>query len=130
MLQGQYHQRAPVHARRAAAPVATVDAEVRTSIPTDQQGQFESFALTAAAIKALELVITVDTSVAHLAGALGVPTWLLLSWDPDFRWGLKGSKTIWYQNMRIFRQPAFRDWGSVIDTVTAELERYPWRSET
>ena len=98
--------------------------------PLDQQGQFESFAMTAAAIKALELVITVDTSIAHLAGGLGVPTWLLLSFDPDFRWGLKGSKTIWYQNMRIFRQPAFRDWGSVIDTVTAELERYPWRSET
>ena len=72
--------------------------------PLDQGGQFDSFAMTAAAIKALELVITVDTSIAHLAGALGVPTWLLLSWDPDFRWGLEGSKTVWYQNMRIFRQ--------------------------
>ena len=97
--------------------------------PLDQSGQFDSFAMTAAAIKALELVITVDTSIAHLAGALGVPTWLLLSWDPDFRWGLEGSKTVWYQNMRIFRQPKFRDWQSVIDTVTDELERYPWRDK-
>jgi FkbM family methyltransferase len=99
--------------------------------PLDQQGQFESFAMTAAAIKALDLVITVDTSIVHLAGALGVPTWLLLSWDPDFRWGLKGRKTIWYPNVRIFRQPAFRDWKSVIDEVMAELERFPWpdRSE-
>ena len=56
--------------------------------PLDQQGQFEIFAMTAAAIKALDLVITVDTAIAHLAGALGVPTWLLLSFDPDFRWGL------------------------------------------
>jgi len=94
--------------------------------PLDQQGQFDSFAMTAAAIKALDLIITVDTSIAHLAGALGVPTWLLLSWDPDFRWGLKGSQTIWYPNVRIFRQPRFRDWQSVINTVMVELERFPW----
>lgn len=91
--------------------------------PLDQQGQFESFAMTAAAIKALDLVITVDTSIAHLAGALGVPTWLLLSFDPDFRWGLKGDRTIWYPSMRIFRQPKFRDWQSVIDEVMAALEQ-------
>jgi FkbM family methyltransferase len=95
--------------------------------PLDQQGQFDSFAMTAAAIKALELVITVDTSIAHLAGALGVPTWLLLSFDPDFRWGREDSKTVWYQNVRIFRQPKFRDWQSVIDQVTASLEHFPWR---
>jgi FkbM family methyltransferase len=87
--------------------------------PLDQV--LESFAMTAAAIKALDLVITVDTSVAHLAGALGVPTWLLLSYDPDFRWGLTGDRTIWYDSMRIFRQPKFRDWQSVIDEVMAAL---------
>jgi FkbM family methyltransferase len=90
--------------------------------PLDQQGQFDSFATTAAAVKALDLVITVDTSIAHLAGALGKPTWLLLSYDPDFRWGLKGDRTIWYPSVRIFRQPRFRDWGSVIDEVMAALE--------
>ena len=91
--------------------------------PLEQTGQFELFAMTAAAIKALDLVITVDTSIAHLAGALGVPTWLLLSFDPDFRWGLQGSSTIWYPSLRIFRQPKFRDWQSVIDEVMAELEK-------
>ena len=90
--------------------------------PLGQQGQFESFAMTAAAIKALDLVITIDTSVAHLAGALGVPTWLLLSYDPDFRWGLKGDRTIWYDSVSIFRQPKFRDWQSVVDEVMAALE--------
>lgn len=83
---------------------------------------FESFAMTAAAIMALDLVITVDTSVAHLAGALGKETWLLLSYDPDFRWGLKGDRTIWYPTIRIFRQPKFRDWQSVIDEVSVVLE--------
>ena len=94
--------------------------------PLDQAGQFESFAMTAAAITALDLVITVDTSIAHLAGALGVPTWLLLSFDPDFRWGLESERTIWYPSIRIFRQPKFRDWASVINEVMAALE---WRSE-
>jgi FkbM family methyltransferase len=86
-----------------------------------QDGQFESFADTAAAIASLDLVITVDTSVAHLAGAMGKPVWLLLSFDPDWRWGLKGSETIWYPSMRIFRQPRFRDWTSVIAEVEAHL---------
>ena len=91
--------------------------------PLDQVGQFELFMMTAAAIKALDLVITVDTAIAHLAGALGVPTWLLLSYDPDFRWGLKGDRTIWYPTVRIFRQREFRDWASVIEEVMAALEK-------
>jgi FkbM family methyltransferase len=89
----------------------------------ESSGQFESFATTAAAIMALDLVITVDTSVAHLAGALGKPVWLMLSWDPDWRWGLKGETTIWYPQMRIFRQPKFRDWQSVIDNISGELDK-------
>jgi FkbM family methyltransferase len=92
--------------------------------PLDQNGQFESFMMTAAAITALHLVITVDTSIAHLAGALGVPTWLMLSYDPDFRWGLKDNFTIWYDSVRIFRQPKFRDWQSVVDEVMAALETW------
>jgi len=85
-------------------------------------GQFESFADTAAAITQLDLVITVDTSIAHLSGALGVPTWLMLSFDPDWRWGLKDETTIWYDSVRIFRQPRFRDWDSVIAKIEAELK--------
>lgn len=89
----------------------------------NDDGQFESYAATAAAISALDLVITVDTSVAHLAGALGKETWLLLAFDPDFRWGLKGSTTPWYSSMRIFRQPSFRDWKTVMANVRIELEK-------
>ena len=95
-----------------------------------QTGQFESFAATAAAIEALDLVITVNTSVAHLAGALGKECWLLLSYDPDWRWGLKGETTIWYDSIKIFRQPKFRDWDSVIDRVIAELDFVPFREPT
>jgi FkbM family methyltransferase len=79
-----------------------------------QDGQYESFADTAAAIESLDLVITVDTSVYHLAGAMGKDVWLLLSFDPDWRHQLHGSSTIWYPTARIFRQPRFRDWQSVV----------------
>jgi FkbM family methyltransferase len=96
----------------------------------NDEGQFESYASTAAAIMALDLVITVDTSVAHVAGALGKEVWLLLAFDPDFRWGLKGSTTHWYPTMRIFRQPKLRDWGSVIDDVGAALEQRQERAPT
>lgn len=88
----------------------------------EQEGQFPSYADTAACISTLDLVITVDTSVAHLAGALGIETWLLLSYDPDWRWGLKGDRTIWYETMRIFRQPKFGDWDSVVRDVEAAFE--------
>ena len=83
----------------------------------DNLGQFESFADTAAAISSLDLVLTVDTSVAHLAGALGRPVWLMLSYDPDWRWGLYDSSTIWYPSMRIFRQTRLFDWSTVIDEM-------------
>jgi FkbM family methyltransferase len=89
----------------------------------EHSGQFDSFATSAAAIDALDLVITVDTSIAHLAGALGKPVWLLLSTDPDWRWGLHSETTVWYQSMRIFRQPKFRDWQSVLDRVSDELSK-------
>lgn len=81
---------------------------------TRESGQFADFSDTAAALSTLDLVITVDTAVAHLAGAMGVPVWLLLSWDPDWRWGLKSTSSVWYPAMTIFRQHAFRDWDSVI----------------
>jgi hypothetical protein len=66
-------------------------------------------------------VLTVDTSVAHLAGAMGKPVWLLLSFDPDWRWGLTPPDTPWYPSMRIFRQARFRDWPGVIADVAAAL---------
>jgi tetratricopeptide (TPR) repeat protein/glycosyltransferase involved in cell wall biosynthesis len=77
---------------------------------------------TAAAIDALDLVITVDTSVAHLAGALGKPTWLLLPRVPDFRWMLEREDSPWYPTMRLFRQGTARDWQPVFERVRRELQ--------
>jgi hypothetical protein len=79
------------------------------------------FADTAALIAELDLVITVDTAVAHLAGALGRPVWTLLPFMPDWRWGLKREDTPWYSTMRLFRQPKAGDWESVIARVAGEL---------
>ena len=79
------------------------------------------FADTAAAVGQLDLVITVDTSVAHLAGALGTPVWTLLPWVPDWRWLLDRDDSPWYPTMRLFRQPAAGDWDAVIDEVGAAL---------
>lgn len=76
---------------------------------------------TACVMKSLDLVISVDSSPAHLAGALGVPVWTLLAYAPDFRWMLKRGDTPWYQSMRLFRQPKRHDWSSVIADVRSQL---------
>jgi ADP-heptose:LPS heptosyltransferase len=67
-------------------------------------------------------VITVDTSVAHLAAALGRPTWILLPYDPDYRWLLDRDDSPWYPSVRLFRQTATRDYAAVLDRVRSELE--------
>jgi len=80
-----------------------------------------SLADTAALIDGLDLVISVDTSVAHLAGALGRRCWLLLPFAPDWRWMLGRDDTPWYPAMRLFRQSRPRDWSSVVTRLVAEL---------
>lgn len=85
--------------------------------------ELRSFSDTAALIANLDLVICVDTSVAHLAGALGKPVWLLLPFDPDWRWGLHRAQTAWYGSMTLFRQPAPRDWETLIAHVQSMLAR-------
>ena len=75
----------------------------------------------AATVKSLDLVITVDTLAAHLAGALGVQVWNLLAFSPDWRWGLAGERTDWYPSMRLFRQSKPGDWTTVIDEVREKL---------
>jgi tetratricopeptide (TPR) repeat protein len=89
---------------------------------TDVGSYCEDFADTAWAISQLDLVITVDTSVAHLAGALGKTTWLLLPFVPDWRWLLGRSDSPWYPTARLFRQPNFGDWSSVITSVGIVLQ--------
>ncbi len=87
----------------------------------DRGAELVDFADTAAAITQLDLVITVDTAVAHLAGALGRPAWVLLPFAPDWRWLLGREDSPWYPSLRLFRQPAPADWDSVVDRVAAEL---------
>jgi hypothetical protein len=88
----------------------------------DLTAHLTDFVETAALISCLDLVITVDTSVAHLAGAMGCPTWLLLPYTPDWRWLLDRDDSPWYPTLRLFRQQETRDYTQVIDRVRAELD--------
>lgn len=79
------------------------------------------FVETGAIMENCDLIITSDSAVAHLAGALGRPVWLLLTLVPDWRWGLEGETTSWYPSMRLFRQREFGNWNDVIQRVSEEL---------
>ncbi len=79
------------------------------------------FAETAAFIEQLDLIISADTAVAHLAGARGKPTWTLIPTPPDFRWNLEGETTPWYPTMRLFRQPTHGNWADVIKKIVQAL---------
>ena len=81
----------------------------------------EDYADTAGLCAALDVVVSVDTSVVHLAGALGRPTWLLLPHFPDWRWEMEGDRTRWYPTMRLFRQPRTGDWSAVASAVRNEI---------
>ncbi len=83
--------------------------------------EFGDFADTAAAIEAMDLVLSVDTSVTHLAGALGKKTWTMLAYVADWRWFLDREDTPWYPNMRLFRQKERGNWQRVIDQIHQEL---------
>ena len=83
--------------------------------------QFEDFADTAAAVAQLDAVIAVDTAVAHLVGAMGKPLFLLLPFAADFRWLRERADSPWYPSARLFRQPQFGDWASVVRIVQQEL---------
>ncbi len=85
--------------------------------------QFKNFADTAGAIEHLDLVISVDTAVAHLAGAMGKPIWLLLPYSADWRWLVDREDSPWYPTMRIFRQPRPGDWTRVVKRLVSELQQ-------
>lgn len=106
--------------QKGEAAERAIDGERRPNL-VNLAPHLADFRDTAAVIDALDLVITVDTSVAHLAGALGRETWLLLPHVPDFRWMLEREDSPWYPTMRLFRQPAPRDWDSTFAVVEQAL---------
>lgn len=104
-------QKGPAEAALRAADLPVVD------LGPD----LNDFSDTAAALLAMDLALTVDTSVAHLAGALGVAAWTMIPRVPDWRWLLDRSDTPWYPTMRLYRQPAQGDWASVVARVCTDL---------
>jgi tetratricopeptide (TPR) repeat protein len=89
---------------------------------TDLRDQLTDFADTAACVAQMDLIITVDTAMAHLAGAMGKPVWNLLRFVPHWRWGMQGDRTAWYPTMRLFRQKKRGDWDDVFGHVASELK--------
>ena len=105
--------------RVADAPALNQRTDIR-----QWSAQLDSFADTAALIEQLDLVIAVDTSVAHLAAALGKPVWLLLPFSPDWRWLVARDDTPWYPTMRLFRQSGSGDWQGVLQRVATALKTF------
>ncbi len=85
--------------------------------------RIKDFADTAGLVSKLDLVISVDTSVCHLAGALGKPCWVLLPYTPDWRWLMEREDSPWYPSLRLFRQTNFGDWQGVFENIGAALEQ-------
>ncbi len=100
---------------RGSKPLVSLGSEVDKS-----SGAFMD---TAAIMKHLDLVITSDTSIAHLAGAIGVPTWIAIGYIPDWRWLLERDDSPWYPTVRLFRQSRLGDWQGVFQAIKSELER-------
>jgi hypothetical protein len=88
------------------------------------ESDLNDFSDTAALVSEMNLVISVDTSVAHLAGALGKPVWILLPFSPDHRWMTEREDSPWYPTARLFRQPQTGDWASIVTKVVADLSQF------
>ena len=107
------------------ATPSELEAAAQLGLPLmDPSAELSDFADTAALVCALDLVITVDTAVAHLAGALGRPAWVLLPFvGCDWRWLRDRDDSPWYDSLRLYRQPKEGDWASVIAAVTRDIQR-------
>ena len=104
--------------------IASDKAELQRCDVRNYGETLNDFADTAAIIESMDLVITIDTAVAHLAGALGKPVWILLRFAADWRWLRNRDDSPWYPTARLFRQPAVGDWATVMDAVQRELPAF------
>ena len=111
-------------------PIVDFGEELDGDLDGDLDGNAGPFMDTSAIMKDLDLVITSDTVTAHLAGALGVPVWVVLAYAPDWRWLLDRPDSPWYPTMRLFRQPKFGDWEGVFDQVREALREYVCMAES
>jgi hypothetical protein len=91
----------------------------------DLSPRIRDFADTAAAVAALDLTITVDTSMAHLVGAMAAPAWAMISTAREWRWAGREPASLWYPSLRLFRQQTAGDWSTVVAAIAAELRSYP-----
>lgn len=112
-----------LYALQKGDAAAQMDELSGTMPVTNLSKDFRDFTDTAAAVENLDLVISVDTSVLHLAGAMGKPTWALLPFAPEWRWMLSRSDSPWYATMRLFRQDGWNGWDGMLRRVAQELSR-------
>jgi hypothetical protein len=108
-----------VHPYMLFTDAATIHSDPQFAEKSDK---LHHFADTAALIANLDLVISVDTVVAHVAGALAKPVWILLPFAPDWRWGLGQNTTPWYPSATLYRQPVAGDWRSVLARVADDVK--------
>ncbi len=91
--------------------------------PLDADPLLQTFDDTAALVENLDLVVCVDTSVGHVAGALGKPAWVLLPFAPDWRWMIGRMDTPWYPSLRLYRQPRAKEWGNAVEHIMEDFAR-------
>ncbi len=122
------HQLAPIldtpGAEWFSLQVGPASAQLAQSTMRDLAPHLADYGETAAALEQMDLVITVDTSVAHLAGSLGVPTWVLIPFAPDWRWMRDRSDSPWYPSMKLYRQKTAGDWDTVLKTIKSDLTQW------
>jgi ADP-heptose:LPS heptosyltransferase len=108
----------------AQTDIADDDRATMSDLPhvVDHSARLHDFGDTAALLAQMDLVISVDTALAHLGGGLGHRVWTMLPFGADYRWMTDGTTSPWYPTMRLFRQAAFDDWDSVLQAVARELD--------
>ena len=121
LLPAVHHNLIQIHSLQVEADVDQLHPFEGTQGIHNWNGRLKDFADTAHVLNQLDLVISVDTAVAHLSAALAIPTWILLPSNADFRWLLQRSDSPWYEMVRLFRQPSPGDWPGAIDQLIDTL---------